>query len=281
VCCECKKLGRSRTVTVVDGRVVGTKHPEDGHHDNCEPVRQSEIDVLDIDRQMRHSVHETGKRPRDAYGEAMSSIAKKYKTSADQQEIVVQFPSFNEVRCQLSRHRTAQHIPVTDPRNIPDELRVTLRGRQLPVGDVNHGERFLLYEGDGGRLLIFCARTELQILHQSKYVICDGTFEMAPDDSYQLYTVHGFYHAESVPLVWALLPNKSAATYKEMWTAIQESLMREFGNIGSIQYFLTDFELAAIQAIQNVFPEAVVKGCSFHFRQAIIRRMNEEGRPNL
>jgi len=76
VCCGCKKLGRSRTVTVVDGRVVGTKHPEDGHHDNCEPVRQSEIDVLDIDRQMRQSVHETGKRPFDAYGEAMSSIAK-------------------------------------------------------------------------------------------------------------------------------------------------------------------------------------------------------------
>ena len=77
-------------------------------------MRQSEIDVLEIDRQMRQSVHETGKRPRDEYSEAMNYIVKKYRASSDQQEVVVQFPSFNEVRCQLSRHRTAQHIPVTD-----------------------------------------------------------------------------------------------------------------------------------------------------------------------
>jgi len=88
---------------------------------------------------------------------------------------------------------------------------------------------------------------------------------------------------KSMPLVWALLPNKSAATYKEMWIAIRESLVMEFGNIGSVRYFITDFELAAIQAIHNVFPEAVIEGCRFHFRQAklIIQRMNEEGRPNI
>jgi len=60
-------------------------------------VRQSEIDVLEIDRQMRQSVHETGKRPRDEYSEAMNYIVKKYRASSDQQEVVVQFPSFNAI----------------------------------------------------------------------------------------------------------------------------------------------------------------------------------------
>jgi MULE transposase domain len=277
-CLSCKKIGKWRTVAVVDGRIVGVKHPEDDHHDDCVPVPQSAIDALEIDRDMRHAVHETGKRPRDAYSDAVGSVAKKFKSSEEQEAIVVQFPSFNEVRRQLSRHRTSQHIPVVDPLNIPDELRVTLRGRQLPMGDINHGESFLLYEGQSGRLLIFCAETELKLLHQSEYIVCDGTFEMAPESAYQLYSMHGFYKNESMPMVWALLPNKTRATYEEMLTAVRQELEVRFGSIGSMKYFLTDFEIAAVQAVQSVFHETNVKGCSFHFRQAVIRRLGEEGK---
>ena len=35
-----------------------------------------------------------------------------------------------------------------------------------------------------------------------------------------------------------------------------------------MRYVLTDFERAAISAINEIFPEAVAKGCSFHYRQA-------------
>jgi len=232
---------------------------------------------MEIDRDMRHSVRETGKRPRDAFNDAVDSVAKRFKSSDEQEAVIVQLPSFNQVRRQLSRHRTAQHIRVADPLNLPDELRVTLRGRQLPVGDKNHVERFLLYEGQGGRLLVFCADTELAILHQSEYIVCDGTFEMAPDCAYQMYSMHGFYKGESMPLVWALLPNKSRATYVEMFTTVWEKLVEKFGDAGAVRYVLTDFELAAIQAVQAVFTQSKVKGCSFHFRQAVIRRLGEEG----
>jgi len=276
------KLQEVRKIANSDGcrrARCGKKHPEDDHHEGYEPVAHSDIDAMDIDRDMRHSVRETGKRPRDAFSDAVGSIAKKFKTSEEQEAIAVRFPSFHEVRRQLSRHRTAQYIPVRDPLNIPDELRVTLRGRQLAVGDANHGERFLLHEGQGGKMLIFCANTELSIRHRSEYLVCDGTFEMAPNSAYQLYTMHGFFNnTESLPLVWALLPNKSRATYNEMLVAIREQLINTFGDIGAIRYFLTDFELAAVQAIQNVFPEATVKGCSFHFRQALLRRVGEEGK---
>jgi hypothetical protein len=104
---------------------------------------------------------------------------------------------------------------------------------------------------------------------------------MAPDSAYQLYTIHGFYNSDSLSLVWALLPNKSRATYEEMFSAVRKELLLKFGDIGAVNYVLTDFELAAIQAIQTVFPESTVKGCSFHFRQALIRRVGEEGMINL
>ena len=113
---------------MIDWRIVGKKHPEDDHDERCEPFPQSDIDALDMDRDMRHSVRETGKRPRDAFSDAVTSISKKFKTSEEQEAVVVRFPSYQEVRRQLSRHRTAEHIAVPNPLDIPDELRMTLRG---------------------------------------------------------------------------------------------------------------------------------------------------------
>jgi hypothetical protein len=125
-CCGCSKFGKWRSVSVVDGRVFGKKHPEDDHDDRCEPFPQSEIDALEIDRDMRHSVRETGKRPRDAFSEAVSSITKKFKTSEEQEAVVVRFPSYPEVRRQLIRHRTSQHIPVPNPLDILETLNLII-----------------------------------------------------------------------------------------------------------------------------------------------------------
>ena len=55
-CASCKKLGKMRSVTVVNGRIVGTKHPEDDHHEACRPVNRETVDVLEIDWDMRAQV---------------------------------------------------------------------------------------------------------------------------------------------------------------------------------------------------------------------------------
>jgi len=91
-----------------------------------------------------------------------------------------------------------------------------------------------------GRLLLFAAESELSILRSSAYIVCDGTFEMAPESAYQLYTLHGCYHGEWMPLVFALLPNKSEATYTEMFRAIRDSLTSTFGDTGCDRTFVTE-----------------------------------------
>ena len=187
-------------------------------------------------------------------------------------------PAYNEVRRSLTRHRTSGCIPVPDPLSIPVELQVTMRGRELATTDANYGERFqLLHSGQDGRLLVFGAATELEVLHGSEYVICDGTFEMSPSTAYQVYTIHGYCHGEGMPLCWALLPNKTASTYTEMFQVIRAALVQRSGSVGAMKTFITDFELAAIKAIRTVFPDAVIRGCSFHFRQALMRRIQHEG----
>jgi len=237
----------------------------------------AESNARQMDRAMRADVRRSGKRPREAYSEMVASVPKKFKDSASQAEILKVMPSYSEVQSQLSRHRQHQCTPVPDPLNIPEALRTTLRGRELLEDDPNFKEQFLLYSGQGGRLLVFCAQTELQVLRQSQYIVCDGTFEMCPDSAYQLYTLHGFCEGEAAPLVWALLPNKTQGTYEEFFNSIHDAMVTNVGDTGGVHTFLVDFELAAINALKVTFPDAMLKGCAFHFRQAILRRVQQEG----
>jgi len=99
--------------------------------------------------------------------------------------VIAQLPTFAEVRRQLIRRRSQHSIPVPDPQRIPAELRTTPRGRSVADDDVNHAEPFLMYEGQNGKLMVFCAKTELELLHQSEDLIGDETFEIVPESSYQ------------------------------------------------------------------------------------------------
>ena len=80
-----------------------------------------------------------------------------------------------------------------------------------------------------------------------------------------------------MPLVWALLPNKSKRSYVELFTCIRNAFAEKFNDSARRRLFLTDFELAAIDAAKEVFPEDGIKGCTFHFRQALMRRVADLG----
>jgi len=141
-----------------------------------------------------------------------------------------------------------------------------MRRQELANDNANSGERFLLHSDQDARLLVFGAATELEVLHETEYVVCDRTFEMSPSTTYQVYTIHGYCHGEGMPLCWALLPNKTTSTYKEMFHAIRAVLVQRYGLVGMMKTFITDFELAAIKAIRTVFPDVVVRGWSFHLQ---------------
>jgi len=80
-CCRCKELGKYRAVRVVNDVVVGRKSPEDDHHPDCEPLPESDVAALEIDREMRQDVRKNGKRPRDAFNEMLAGVSKRFKTS--------------------------------------------------------------------------------------------------------------------------------------------------------------------------------------------------------
>ena len=58
-------------------------------------------------------------------------------------------------------------------------------------------------------------------------------------------------------------------------------LALDFGVELQFNYISTDFEMAAIMALKEVFPESKVRGCHFHFAQSIIRKVAEFGKKTL
>jgi len=104
---------------------------------------------------MRSEVRASGERTRDAYKDMLANVPNKFRSSDTQADVIVQLPSYHEVRCQLSRHRTYGCIPVPDPLSIPEPLQTTLRGKEAASDDPYKDEQFLLHSGQGGND-IFC-----------------------------------------------------------------------------------------------------------------------------
>ena len=69
-------------------------------------------------------------------------------------------------------------------------------------------------------------------------------------------------------MVYCFLPGKSCAIYQQTLEIIERKA-EELGLKLCPDKVLTDFELATIQGIELAFPTTEVKGCLFHFSQAL------------
>ena len=173
------------------------------------------------------------------------SVSKKFKESTRQAEILQVMSTYSDVQSQLSRHRKHQCTPVPDTLNIPEALRTTLRGRELLDDDPNYNEQFLLYSGQGSRLLVFCVCTELEVLRQSKYIVCNGTFEMCPDTAYQL-------HNESVKEQLLVLKAEPGKSLKKFWHSYDTDAC--FKNVKILK---VDSDVQKFESFRNQFLQAL------------------------
>jgi len=83
----------------------------------------------------------------------------------------------------------------------------------------------------------------------------------------------GRLRQETFPLVYAVLPDKRASTYKEMFEAINSI----HDTALAPEYIILDFEIAAIKVVTDLYPSSKVRGCWFHFNQSIFRKAQELG----
>jgi len=114
-----------------------------------------------------------------------------------------------------------------------------------------------------------------QRLSLCKVMLMDGTFSIAPSMYDQVYTIHGFDDSTgwTLPAVYALLPNRTTKTYKKLLNIVVQHAKNW---MLSPDLIITDFEIAAINAADIVFPGASICGCHFHFCQASKRQRSSE-----
>ena len=98
----------------------------------------------------------------------------------------------------------------------------------------------------------------------------DGTFTSAPQLRQQLLSIHGLFHSGwRLPLVYGLIPGKTQVLYSDFLTELDSFGGFEFDP----QSVLSDFEKGFHNAILSVWPSATIRGCYFHFKQALFRKL--------
>ena len=111
-------------------------------------------------------------------------------------------------------------------------------------------------------MIVFGGKPQLEYLERCRVLICDGTFATVPSLTFQLYTIQGLAGDIAPPLFFALLPNKTTATY----TKLNETLIKTCPNL-SPERILIDFEKAAITSFERSFSDSLTGGCFFHLCQ--------------
>ena len=210
------------------------------------------------------------KSSREVYDEVMVSVLSQIDGNRGRvDEIVSAVPDFVCMESSIQRARMEGRpvIPLSlDQVNIGGEWTKNLSG-----------DDFLLFQTNGSEKIIgFATQQMLERLCDSPFVIMDGTFRVSPLLFTQLYTLHGQYRGGIFCFMYILLPNKRRETYEEVLRLIEVSARRIGRSFQPIK-FLLDYEEAMILALRSHFPSASIKGCLFHFTQAVWRNCQAIG----
>ena len=128
------------------------------------------------------------------------------------------------------------------------------------------------------RMILFADDNQLSLIQKAKRLYCDGTFRVVKKPFVQLFTIHSFIKQKSnikrVPLAFIFMTGKSKKDYKIAFEAFRDLLLPKSGVPDAI---VMDYEAAIWSGVRKVFPNINIKGCSYHYTQAIYRKVQEIG----
>lgn len=137
---------------------------------------------------------------------------------------------------------------------------------------------FLVYESkdDLPKFFIFATAEGREIALNTDLIFVDGTFKTVPRPFFQLLSIHvdvGSTRASTniIPIFFCLLPNKTKQIYERVFSVLRSQFKLD------VKFIKSDYEMAIINAAKSIFPDVLVKGCFFHFNQAIYKKAKALG----
>ncbi len=228
---------------------------------HCHQPDVEKLNIRRLSSTVRNRATTTEEQPQNIIGNSLADASFDEGTRA-------RMPSASAMTRNINRQRQAAFpkppIPQLDETNflIPYEY-TTTRG----------GDLFLQFDNnDDNRLMIFGTRASLDFLQITPDWYMDGTFKVTPPQFKQLYTIHGIRNGAHAVGAYALLPDKRETTYVEMLSELQT-----LTNNVSPNTIMTDFERAAMNAFNTVYPQTEQSSCLFHLSRNIFKHIQESG----
>ncbi|KAK3109010.1 hypothetical protein FSP39_021126 [Pinctada imbricata] len=130
---------------------------------------------------------------------------------------------------------------------------------------------------DNERHLIFATDRQLGVLATAKTWYIDATFKVVRAPIYQMLSVHAFIRSGSeikqVPLAFALLSRRRTKDY----IAVYKAIVRLLPHAPQVKVIVMDLEAAMWAAARRVMPTCTLRGCAFHWAQAVWRKCQKLG----
>ena len=249
---KCRKANCKFTAVTEEQELLSSRG-EHGH-----PPEQAKIEIKKaVERAKAICKNEPHKPLKRAYREAFEEVDMENEQNLDD------LPSLQKYKPTLYRARRKRlpKLPHTLAEiTLPEEWRTTEDGRNF----------LLANDGVEERILIFGTSQNIRYLCAADTIFMDGTFKISPDMFHQVYALHAVVMGVMVPLCICLLPSKTGATYKRMFSLIK-NVSVQLGHQFNPGTFCIDYESAVITAIDELFPNSRVRGCLFHYSQALWR----------
>lgn len=143
---------------------------------------------------------------------------------------------------------------------------------------MNDGSSFLLADDNSDeRILIFSGPLGKDGLASCEDFFMDGTFKSSTKQFSQIYSIHADFGSSTeetniYPVVFALLPNKKKETYVRLFQLILNAVPN-----WTPRQVNVDYEVSAISALKEVFATVKVRGCYFHMKKCLWRKVQDLG----
>ena len=197
----------------------------------------------------------------------------KNQLTDEERKLFTNLPSDDRLAAQVNYYR--RQVRPQQIKHLQFEMNHSCIPEGFLQADINDGEN---------RHVIFATSNQLKYMSNAVTWYVDGTFKIVKVPFIQLFSVHVFVKAglcsTQVPVAFVMMSGRSAQDYDSVFKALHDLVPD-----AKVKRIVMDFEKATWASLyglmsRNEFPEVTLRGCFFHFCQAVFRRIQNLGMKN-